>query len=135
MTTTTYTKALAAKFCAAVAEGDKSITEICSIKGMPSKATIFRWKKDHPDFKELYEAAKDMQLELHVDECARIADKCAADRDAVAKARLQIYARLERAQLLRPKTYSKKVTQELTGGDGGPLVVEIVQFGQGQNPE
>lgn len=135
MTATKYSPKLAAKFCAAVAEGDRSITEICKLAGMPSKATVFRWKAEHEEFRQMYEAAKDMQLEFHVDECTRIADKCKADRDAVAKARLQIHARLERAQLLRPKTYSKRVTQEHTGEGGGPLVVEIVQFGQGTDPE
>ena len=120
---TTYFPELAAKFCAAIAEGDKAIAEICKIKGMPSKATIFRWKAEIPEFAAMYEAAKDMQLELHVDECTAIADKCKADKGAVAKARLQINTRMERAQLLRPKRYSKHVTQELTGAGGGAIEV------------
>jgi hypothetical protein len=133
--TAAYDPALAAKFCEAIAEGDKSIAAICALDDMPSKATVFRWKAEQEEFRAMYDAAKDMQLELHVDECTAIADKCPADKDAVAKARLQINTRLERAQLLRPKTYSKRVTQEHTGEGGGPLVVEIVQFGQGTDPE
>lgn len=118
-----YAPELAAAFCAAIAEGDKAIADICKLKGMPSKATVFRWKASIPEFREMYEAAKDMQIELHIDECASIADQCAVDKDAIAKARLRIDTRMERAQLLRPKTYSKKVTQELVGAGGGAIQV------------
>lgn len=133
--TAAYDADLAAKFCGILSEGDKSIAEICKAKDMPSKATVFRWKAENEEFAKMYDLAKDMQIELQIDECTRIADKCKADKDAVAKARLQINTRMERAQLLRPKVYSKHATQELTGKEGGPLIVEIVQFGQSPNPE
>jgi hypothetical protein len=41
MTATTYKPKLAAQFCAAIADG-KSIRAVCKLKGMPSKATVFR---------------------------------------------------------------------------------------------
>ena len=46
MTATTYKPKLAARFCAAIADG-KSIRAVCKIEGMPSKATVFRWLREH----------------------------------------------------------------------------------------
>ena len=67
MTETAYTPELAAMFCAAVAEGDKSIRAICALPGMPSKASVFRWLAANEDFRKLYELARDEQAETHVD--------------------------------------------------------------------
>lgn len=133
MTQSTYTTELATKFCAAVAEGDKSIRSICKLPGMPTKNTIFRWLRENEGFLAMYQAAKDEQADTFIDDVVEIADTCKATKSSIQKAKLQIYARIEAAQKMRPKKYGNKV--ELTGKEGGPLTVEIVQFGQGQNPE
>lgn len=125
----TYTLATATKFCEAIAEGNKSIRAVCKLAGMPSKATVFRWLRDHPKFLEMYEQAKDEQADTYVDEIVEIADKCRASKSAIQKARLQIYAREVAAAKMRPKKYGSKM--QLTGNEGGPVVVEIVKFGQG----
>jgi hypothetical protein len=129
----TYTLATATKFCEAIAEGSKSIRSVCKLAGMPSKAVVFRWLRDHPEFQEMYELAKDEQADTFVDEIVEIADKCKASKSAIQKARLQIYAREVAAAKMRPKKYGSKM--QLTGDEGRPLSVEIVQFGQGQNPQ
>jgi hypothetical protein len=121
---TTYTKAIALKFCQAVAEGNRSIRRICAEEGMPSKASVFRWLAEYPEFVQLYEKAKDEAIHTHVDEAVDIADNCAQDPDAIRKARLQIDARIETAQLLRPKKYGKQL--QLTGEGGGPIVHKAV---------
>jgi len=131
--TTTYTPELGAKFCAAMASTSDSIATICKRKGMPSKATVFRWRNDIPEFKAMYEAAKEDQLYAGIEESVEIADKAPETKEGVQKAKLRIYARLEVAQRLKPKTLGSKL--QLTGNEGGPLTVEIVQFGQGPDPE
>lgn len=133
MSIRTYTPRVAAKFCEAIAEGGKSIRTVCKLAGMPSKATVFRWLRDHPDFLEMYELAKDEQADTFVDEIVEIADKCKGTKQAIQKARLQIYAREVAAAKMRPKKYGSKM--QLTGDEGRPLSIEIVQFGQGQNPQ
>lgn len=86
-----------------------SIATICKRKGMPSKATVFRWKAEHPLFAALYDAAKSAQIDMQLDEIVEIADNCKVDKDSVAKAKLRIYARIEAAQRLKPKQYGLKV--------------------------
>jgi transposase-like protein len=109
MTATTYTPELGAKFCAAMASTTDSIATICRRAGMPSKATVFRWKSEHPLFAAMYDAAKSAQIDTQFDEIVEIADNCKADKDSVAKAKLRIYARIEAAQRLKPKEYGLKV--------------------------
>lgn len=121
---TSYTPAMSAKFCTAVAEGNKSIREICKQSGMPSKATIFRWLAEYPEFAKAYEVAKSEAIDTYVDEAVEIADNCAKDADSIRKARLQIHARIETAQLLRPKKYGRQL--QLTGEGGGPVVHKAV---------
>lgn len=116
----TYSKELAAKFCVAVADGTKSIRKICTQAGMPSKATVFRWLAEYPEFAKMYEIAKTEAIDTHVDEAVDIADNCKNDADSIRKARLRIHARIETAQLLRPKKYGRQL--QLTGEGGGPIV-------------
>lgn len=123
MTATTYKPKLAAQFCAAVAEGDKSIRAICKLPGMPSKATVFRWLADNDDFRKLYELAKDEQADTFIDEIVEIADSARGTKTAVAKAKLQIYARVEAAQKMKPRKYGRQL--QLTGDGGGPVKHEV----------
>lgn len=124
MTQTTYTAELAAKFCEAVAAGQKSIRSICKQTGMPSKATVFRWLAERPEFQKMYEIAKDEAIDTIVEETVEIADNCKNDADSIRKARLRIDARVEAAQLLRPKKYGRQV--QLTGAGGGPIEHKMV---------
>lgn len=124
MAATTYTPELAAKFCAAIADGG-SLRAVCKKAGMPSKATVFRWLRDHADFVKLYEQATDDRADGHIDEVIEIADQCAVDKDAVAKAKLRIYARIEAVQRMKPKKYGSKV--QLTGDGGGAIEFTGIQ--------
>jgi hypothetical protein len=119
MTATTYTPELGAQFCAAVAEGDKSIRAICKLPGMPSKATVFRWLAESDEFRKMYELARDEQAETHMDEVVEIADAAKGTKIGVAKAKLQIYARIELAQKMKPRKYGRQL--QLTGEGGGPV--------------
>lgn len=117
----TYTPEQGAKFCAAMASSSDSITTICKRAGMPSKATVFRWKAEIPEFKAMYDAAKSDQVDALFDEIPEIADKSPESSEGVAKAKLRIYARIETAQRLKPKQYGTRT--QLTGDGGGPVAV------------
>lgn len=122
MTATTYTPELAAKFCAAIADG-KSIRAVCKMDGMPSKAAIFRWLREHPEFEKLYEIATDERADTLVDEIVEIADNCRVDADSIRKAKLRIHARVEQAQRMKPRKYGNKM--QLTGDGGGPVQHQV----------
>jgi hypothetical protein len=125
MTTTTYTNEIAAKFCAAVADG-KSIRTVCKQPGMPSRATVFRWLREYPDFVKMYEIATDERADTLVDEIVEIADNCKNDAASIRKARLRIEARVEQAQRMKPRKYGRQL--QLTGEGGGPVKVSIKDY-------
>lgn len=120
MTAKTYTPELGAAFCAAMASTTDSIATICKRKGMPSKATVFRWRADHEDFRKMYEAAKLEQLYSGIEECTEIADKAEASSEGIQKAKLRIDTRMKVAQRLKPKELGEKV--------------DLNHGGQGDNP-
>lgn len=130
MTASSYTPRAAAKFCAAVAEGDKSIRAICKLPGMPSKATVFRWLAENEEFRKLYELARDEQAETHLDEVVELADNARGTKIGVAKARLQIHARIELAQKMKPRKYGRQL--QLTGDGGGPVKHEVSKLSDEQ---
>lgn len=118
---TIYDPELAAQFCAAMASTTDSIATICKRKGMPSKATVFRWKAGHPDFATMYEAAKVEQLYAGIDECTEIADKAKKTSDDIAHAKLRIDTRIKVAQRLKPKEFGDKVDVNHGGQGDNPL--------------
>jgi len=122
MTATTYTPELAAKFCAVIADG-KTIRAACKLDGMPSKATIFRWLREHAEFAASYELATDERADTLIDEIVDIADNCRVDADSIRKAKLRIHARVEQAQRMKPRKYGNKM--QLTGDGGGPVQHQV----------
>lgn len=116
--TTTYTPDLAAKFCAAIADG-KTIRTVCKQTGMPSKASVFRWLREYPEFAKMYEMATDERADTLIDEIVDIADNCKTDADSIRKAKLRIHARVEQAQKMKPKKYGVKLQH--MGEGGGPI--------------
>jgi hypothetical protein len=119
MSETTYTPEAGAAFCAAMASTTDSIATICKRKGMPSKATVFRWRAAVPEFATMYESAKLEQLYGGIEECTEIADKAPATSEGIQKAKLRIETRIKVAQRLKPKEFGDKM--QLTGEGGGPV--------------
>lgn len=115
---TTYTLELAAKFCAAIADG-ASVRTACKKPGMPSKATVFRWLGEITEFATMYQVATDERADTHIEEIVDIADKCKSDKASIQKARLRIYARESAAARMKPRKYGAKV--QLTGDGGGAI--------------
>jgi hypothetical protein len=127
MSESTYTPEIGAAFCAAMASTTDSIATICRRDGMPSKATVFRWKAEIPEFAKMYEAAKLEQLYAGIEECTEIADTAEPTSEGIQHAKLRIDTRLKVAQRLKPKELGEKVTNELTGPDGGPLQFQRIE--------
>jgi len=125
MTKSSYTTELAESFCSAIADGG-ALRTVCKKKGMPSKATVFRWLREHPEFQKMYEQATDERADGHVDEIVDIADNCKPDKEAIQKAKLQIYARIEAAQKMKPRKYGRQL--QLTGEGGGAIQHKVQQM-------
>lgn len=135
-----FTQELVDLICERIAEGE-SLRKICADEDMPNKATVFRWLAADETFSDQYARAREAQADVLADEIVNIADdgsndtytddegKVRTDQDVIARSRLRVDARKWVASKLKPKVYGDKVQQEVSGKDGGALVVEIVRYG------
>lgn len=129
---TVYTPELAAKFCARMIE--ESVRKICEDPEMPSETTIFRWLGD-PDnevFREQYARAMDARSDARFEQMESLA--LGATPETVQCVKLHIDTLKWTLARQRPKKYGDKVTQEVTGADGGPINTAItVRFVEGDD--
>lgn len=140
-----YSEDMADRICELIADGE-SLRSICRAEDMPAKSTVFKWLRDVPGFSDQYARARETQADAIFDEIIDIADDAANDwmertnsdgesigwqlnGDHVRRSQLRIDARKWMAGKLRPKVYGEKITQALTGEDGGPIqVVPVINF-------
>jgi hypothetical protein len=144
---TTYTIELADAMCQRLAEGE-SARSICRDESMPALSTFFKWLREHKEFSDQYAIAKEESADALVEDMLDIADNQvgnpvivdgeplmeegkivkAVDNSSVGHARLRVDTRKWAASKLKPKKYGDKVTQELTGSDGGPIQTTHINF-------
>lgn len=123
---TLFNQRTADAICERLASG-LSLRNICRNKGMPHKATVFRWLALNSEFSDQYARARESQADLLVDEMIDIADmpkigkktKRTSDGkveeitfDMTEHRRLQIETRKWVAARMRPKKYGDKLDIE-----------------------
>lgn len=105
---------------------------------MPSQPTVFKWLGQQEDFAKQYARAREAQADALADEIVDISDDGSRDyfkdsdgqivvnHDHIARSRLRVDARKWIASKLKPKKYGEKLSTELTGADGGPVIVRAL---------
>lgn len=130
-----YTLELAAEICGRLAGGESLVT-ICRSDGMPCLKTVYRWVAANDEFRAMYVQGREDQADTLADQIIDIADDgrrdygisedgCPiVDHDHISRARLRVDARKWVASKLKPKKYGERVSAELTGLDGGPIIIK-----------
>jgi hypothetical protein len=132
---TVYTEELGNEICARLAEGE-SLWTICAEPHMPPQSTVKMWVLEPPkiarahSFPDRYARAKAMGYEVLADQILTIGDAPIyhngdPDNALVQHARLMSENRKWLLSKLLPKQFGDKVTQEITGEDGGALITRI----------
>ena len=96
-----YTPAKAEAICRRLAAG-QWLHDICANAGMPTVATVCRWRAEHPDFDREYGYAQQAKIELLQKQAQEIADDTAADvpkEGSAGAPRRAAYVPIERAKL------------------------------------
>lgn len=133
-----FTQEKADAICERIADGE-SLRSICKDEGMPSRMTVFRWLAD-PErvaFRDQYARAREEQAEFYAESIIEIADEKEVEAtyqgedvrldlssSAIARNRLRVDARKWYASKLAPKKYGDFKAVELTGANGGPVVIQ-----------
>ena len=123
---TNYTEKLAAKFCSLIALG-KSLRAVTEMKDMPSHQTVYNWFNKHPTFIEQYTRAKEDSADSRADQIEDIADKVLTGEYDPQAARVAIDAFKWTSGKHRPKKYGDKITQEVSGPNGGAIQIAEVK--------
>ena len=107
-----------AEICRQMAEGE-SLTQICLKPRMPARTSVHRWLDEHADIRGDYARARELQAAAFVDQMKHISETAV---DA-GLARVRVDTLKWIAGRLHAKVWGDKVTQEISGPEGGPVQV------------
>jgi len=131
----TYSEIIAQEICEAISTTPQGLNRICSENdSFPCKSTIYQWLERHPDFRERYTRARELQADVLFEECMEIADTPlpgvveketpngieVTREDMLGHRRLQIDTRKWMIAKLAPKKYGTD-KQEVTHLPGDTL--------------
>lgn len=134
-----HTAEIAQEVCRRLYESEgndlpESLRQICSDPEMPSRSTVHRWLTDHAEFRDQYARARELRKEALVDRLfwlAREAKKNAIGAPGTGEAGAKVSAyklEIDAIKWILGKEYAReygdKITQEISGPDGGPVRTE-----------
>ena len=138
-----YTPELAAEICARLRDG-QSLREICRSEHMPDEAAVRSWAVANVDgFSPHYTEARQVGYAKLADELLDISDDGKNDwmerqdpenpgynfnGEHYQRSRLRVDTRKWILAKMLPKVYGDKITQEVSGPDGGPIPVSLVEL-------
>ncbi len=138
----TYTREAADQVCALLANGE-SLRDICRDEDMPPESTVRGWAVDDLDgFAARYARARDIGLDCENDAMLEVARNGAndyklisrgegetelvPDHEHIARSRLIVDTMKWRLSKMAPKRYGDRITQEISGPNGGAIPTRIV---------
>jgi len=138
---TTYTQDLADKICEQLALGI-SMRTVSRDESLPAMSTMFKWLREHKEFSEQYEKAKQESTDAMAEDILDIADNGTNDyierenkdgstyevinNEAIQRSRLRVDTRKWLMSKMKPKKYGEKL--ELSGDKENPLTVTVLDF-------
>lgn len=115
---TNYTPEMAAEICKRIMD-NRSLRNVCEDPDMPARSTVFLWLNEHDAFSDQYARACQIRQEIKFDEIEDLAAMASPEDYQVKK--LQIDTRKWVLSKEAPKKYGDKISQEISGKDGGPI--------------
>jgi hypothetical protein len=106
---------------------------------MPCASTISLWRAQHPEFSAQYAIAQETRAELGFDDIQEVADNGINDwmsvndpenagyrvnGEHIQRSRLRVDTMKWRLARMNAKRYGEKVSQEISGPDGGPIEID-----------
>lgn len=139
--TSSYSDVMADTICERISDG-QSLRTICEDKGMPNKATVFRWLAANPVFATKYAHAREAQADALFDEMLDIADDGRNDwiekrnqdgavsgwqenGEALRRSDIRIKTRQWMISKMLPKKYGEKLDLNV---DGKLALVPVINF-------
>jgi thiamine biosynthesis protein ThiC len=133
---TIFTEELADAICKEVSTG-KSLRQTCRELDIQESTVRLWYLQNYKGFSAQYARARELQMEAWADEITEIADDGTNDwmtikrggedvevpnPEVLQRSRLRVDTRKWIMSKIVPKKYGDKVTQEISGPEGGPIV-------------
>ncbi len=119
-----------------LADGE-GLWRICSDEHMPARGTVLRWAATDDAFCDKYARAMMLGVDAQVDDMDRVARDGGrdivrmdmgdgvvierVDHEHISRSKLIVDAIKWKASKIAPKKYGDKLSQEITGANGGPV--------------
>jgi hypothetical protein len=107
---TDYTPEIARKISDRMIDGN-TLRAVCHQDDMPDEGTVYRWISRHPEFREIYAHARELQAMRWAEEVLTIADNTTLDPQ---DRRIRVDTRKWLLSKVLPRIYGDKLT---VGGD------------------
>lgn len=120
-----YSQKMADMICGFIASGH-SERSICEMEGMPDRTTLRAWRDANPDFASKCARAREDQAEHHHAEMDDIEEKVLDGRLDPKAANVVLVNKRWRMEKLDRGRYGNKVSQEISGPNGGPIQHQAV---------
>jgi len=119
-----FSQKLVDEICELIA-GGMSLRNVCKRPGMPSRETVCQWLNHREEFRKAYSAAYVAQADSIEEEMAEIEGRLMRAKNPIdaQRAKVALSSMQWRAERRAPKKYGTKIQQEITGRDGGPVVI------------
>lgn len=138
-----YRQRIVDMVCEVTASTDKGLDKICKafqkdILDFPTEGAIRKWLRADEELSTQYARAKEDQIEKLVEQIIDISDDDSLDMsfkedgtpyvntEHIQRSKLRVDSRKWIASKLKPKKYGDKITQEVSGPDGGPIKTQNV---------
>ncbi len=122
---TKYTPELGSEIFFRMAMNATSLRRVCQEDDMPSMGTVCRWLLEYPDFRDKYDAARDLRADILHEDLIDIADDTSNDKyiddkgnervdwEVVNRSKLRIDTRKWILARMNPKKYGDTQRAEL----------------------
>ncbi|HEY8006039.1 MAG TPA: hypothetical protein VIE66_04380 [Methylocella sp.] len=118
---TVVTPEIAAEILNRLSEGELMV-DILAAPGMPSRTSLRRLCERDETFRMAYAGAREDQACAMAEAALKICERATAENAQVA--RLRFDAARWMVSKIMPRLFGDKVTAEVTGADGGPVLVD-----------
>lgn len=138
---TDYTQDLADSICEELSAG-VSLRTVCSVDGMPSAKSVFRWLRIYPEFRQQYTIAKEESTDALAEEIIDISDDGTndymtitkgnhsynvEDREVTNRSRLRVDTRKWIMSKMKPKKYGDKLDMTTNGKDLPTPLLSVIK--------
>jgi hypothetical protein len=109
-----YSLMMADAICQRLAEGEP-LQQICANENMPTPGQTLAWLRKHPEFKEMYDVARELQADFLADKMLGLASAALADdpKEAV-KYRVAADILTKQAEWRAPRKFGSKMQLEVS---------------------